>query len=358
MTEHSPTTRLPADLPPITTIGPLGWLRKNLFGSVSNTLLTLVSLTIVFVLLRAIVRFIFLEADFSVVTSNLTLFAIGRYPREHAWRTVLSLGIVIGLVLTSLLIWRNLTLRRVWMVLWGLSVPAIWVILAGIEGSSALPFVGTRVWSGLLLTLMLAFVGIVASLPIGVLLALGRRSDLPIIRALSTIYIELIRGVPLVTLLFLAQVILPLFVGFDIDVVVRAMAALTLFFAAYLAESIRGGLQAIPGGQSEAAMALGLNPVLVTVLIVLPQAIRIAIPTIVGTFISLFKDTTLVSVITLLDLAGITDAALGQSPEFQFHKKEAFLFIGAIYFVVSYGLSWAARRVESGTSRMGGTRQV
>jgi general L-amino acid transport system permease protein len=136
------------------------------------------------------------------------------------------------------------------------------------------------------------------------------------------------------------------------------MAALSLFFAAYLAEVIRGGLQAVSRGQIEAGQALGMNPVLVTGLIVLPQAIRIVIPAIVGTFISLLKDTTLVSIITLLDLLGITDAALSQNPAFQFHKMEAYLFIGAIYFIFSYGLASVARMIERSTSAMGGTRQL
>jgi general L-amino acid transport system permease protein len=456
------TTRPPSEAPPTSQIGVLRWLKENLFGTIPNTLVTLISGTLIFVLIRALIRFLFEESDWTVVTNNLTLFMIGRYPRPEAWRTIASLMIVVGLGAASLIFWRRrrITVRRILTVLWFLSVPVIWMVLAGFDvatlismaiilalgiaialfwenqlvrqgllmlglisipglwlglagfsipalismgivlglsilialirsfdhparlmllvpfallhlsvsaiwvvvsifpGPTVLPVVNTQLWSGLLLTIMLTVIGITASFPLGILLALGRRSDLPIIRILSTTYIEVVRGVPLISLLFLAAVMLPLFLGFEIDIVLRAMAAVTLFSAAYLAENIRGGLQAIPRGQVEAAQALGLNPILVMGLVVLPQALRIVIPAIVGQFISLFKDTTLVSIITLLDLLGITDAALGQNPSFQFHKPEAYLFIGSIYFLFSYSLSQVARRIESSSSAMGGTRNL
>lgn len=349
-----------SEAPPAFRIGVLAWLRENLFSSIPNTIVTLISGYLVFILGRMIVRFLLYQADWTVVTSNLTLYAIGQYPRSQAWRPAASFGFVIALFIVSTILWRRSVLaRRILTVLWLISFPLIWLLLAGVSSVEALPPVRTQLWSGLLLTIMLTVVGIVASFPLGVLLALGRRSDLPIIKLLSTIYIEVIRGVPLISILFLAQVMLPLFLpGVAIDTVIRAMAAVTLFSAAYLAEIVRGGLQAIPHGQVEAAQALGLNPGLVTTLIVLPQALRIVIPAIVGQFISLFKDTSLVSIITLLDLLGITDAAISQSPSFQFHKMEAYLFVGAIYFAFSYVLSSAARRIESATGRMGGTREL
>lgn len=348
----------PSEAPPVTETGVLGWLRENLFDSVPNAILTVVTGYITFLLLRMIFRFVFVQADWEVVTANLTLYAIGQFPRDEAWRTVASLGIVVALGLGTWALWQSsVVARRILLVLWVLSPFAITILLTGLAGSSLLPPVRTQLWSGLLLTVMLTVVGIVASFPLGVLLALGRRGDLPIIKALCTVYIEVIRGVPLISILFMAQVMLPLFVGADIDVVLRAMAGITLFSAAYLAENVRGGLQAIPKGQVEAAQALGFSPPLITGLIVLPQALRIVIPAIVGQFISLFKDTTLVSIITLLDLLGVTQAALGQRPEFQFHKTEAYLFVGAIFFVLSYAMSAAARRIEAGTSGMGGTRQ-
>jgi general L-amino acid transport system permease protein len=224
---------------------------------------------------------------------------------------------------------------------------------------NTLPSVRTQLWSGLLLTVMLAVVGIVASFPLGVLLALGRRSDLVIIKFLSIAYIEVVRGVPLISVLFMAQVMLPLFVNNrDLDVVLRAMGGFTIFSAAYVAETVRGGLQAIPRGQIEAAQAVGLNPFQINRLVVLPQAIRIVIPSLVGWFISLFKDTTLVSIITLLDLLGISEAAIAQKPAFVFHKKEVFLFLAAVYFFFSYLMSAAARRTEARASAMGGTRRI
>ena len=168
------------------------------------------------------------------------------------------------------------------------------------------------------------------------------------------------RGVPLVTVLFMASVMVPLFLPgqFRLDRVLRAMTGITMFTSAYLAENVRGGLQAIPRGQFEAAHALGLNGALTMGLVILPQALRLVIPVLVGQFISLFKDTTLVSIVTLLDLLGIVSAAIAQNPAFAFHKTEAYLFLAAVYFVFSYVMSNAARRIEAATSSMGGTHQL
>ena len=347
----------PSEAPPVTEVGVVGWLRDNLFNSWGSAALTIVVGYLVVAAIRLLIRFIFVEADWSVVTENLTLYAIGQYPRDQAWRTAASLGVVVVFGVASALVWKRSKVgRRIMTVLWVLSPVIIVILLHGFEGSTFLPRVRTALWSGLLLTVMLTVVGIGASFPLGVLLALGRRGDLPIIKLLCTVYIEVIRGVPLISILFMAQVMLPLFLGQNnIDVVIRAMAGITLFSAAYLAENVRGGLQAIPNGQVEAAQALGFSAPLVTGLIVLPQALRIVIPAIVGQFISLFKDTTLVSIITLLDLLGITQAALGQKPEYQFHKTEAFLFLALVYFVLSYAMSTVARNIESRTSSMGGT---
>lgn len=350
----------PSEAPPVTSVGVLGWMKENLFSSVLNAVLTILAVGFITIMLNMVIRFIFLQADWRVVTHNLALYAIGQYPRPQAWRTAASLGVVVILGAASAVFWRqNPLIRRILLAAWILSPVVIVILLIGFEGSTFLPRVRTQLWSGLLLTIMLTVVGIVASFPLGVLLALGRRSDLIIIKLLCTIYIEVIRGVPLISILFMAQVMLPLFLGnSNIDVVIRAMAGVTLFSAAYLAENVRGGLQAISHGQIEAAEALGLSAPLVTILIVLPQALRIVIPAIVGQFISLFKDTTLVSIITLLDLLGISEAAMAQDPEFQAHKLEVYLFLAAIYFVFSYLMSSAARRIEASTSAMGGTRQL
>jgi general L-amino acid transport system permease protein len=206
----------------------------------------------------------------------------------------------------------------------------------------------TDVWTGLLLTLLTASVSIVISFPIGVMLALGRQSELPVVRWFSILYIEIVRGLPLIGILFLAQVMLPLFLPPEferMDRVLRAIAGLVLFSAAYLAENVRGGLQAVPRGQAEAARALGLNSVLVVCLIVLPQALKAVIPAIVGQFIALFKDTALLALFGLLELTGISRSILAQ-PEFLGRYAEVYLFIGLIYWVFCYGMSLASRRLE------------
>lgn len=335
-----------------------GWVRQNLFSSWGNTLLTILSLAFLYWLARTSIDFL-AHSDWTVVTQNLLLLAIGQYPRDKLWRVLASAGLVALLGAATFLLWKPSSRSRPALVaLWLLSPIVITILLSGFKGAAFLPPVRTQLWSGLLLTIALTVTGIVGSFPLGVLLALGRRSDLLILRWLSTLYIEAVRGVPLITILFMAQVMLPLFLNASVDTVIRAMVGIILFSAAYLAENIRGGLQAIPHGQIEAAQALGLNPVLVTGLIILPQAIRIVIPAIVGQFISLFKDTTLVSIVTLLDLLGIMGAALAQNPAFAFHKTEAYLFLAAVYFVFSAVMSNAARRIESATASMGGTRHL
>jgi general L-amino acid transport system permease protein len=193
----------------------------------------------------------------------------------------------------------------------------------------------------------LTIVGIVFSFPLGVLLALGRRSELPIIRWFSVGYIELVRGVPLVTILFMAQLMLPLFLpaGVTVDRVLRAMVGITLFSAAYLAENVRGGLQAIPKGQFEAAQALGLNGAQTMIFVILPQALRLIIPILVSQFIGLFKDTTLVSIVGLFDLLGIADTVLAQ-PEFLGLQREVYVFISLLYWILSYAMSYVSQRLE------------
>ena len=198
-----------------------------------------------------------------------------------------------------------------------------------------------------MLTLVLAIVGITASFPIGVLLALGRRSNLRAIRLLSTFYIEGIRGVPLISVLFMSQLLLPLFLPPQVRIgtVVRALTGMTLFSSAYTAENVRGGLAAVPRGQYEAATALGLSPVHSTILIILPQALRSVIPAIVGQFISLFKDTTLVVIVGLLDVLGVAKAVTGQR-EFIGTHQEVYSFVALLFFVFCFSLSYASRRIE------------
>jgi general L-amino acid transport system permease protein len=269
---------------------------------------------------------------------------------------------------------------RYTLIAWFIAIPICFILVRGFsDADGVLPFVQTNRWGGLLLTFMLAFVAIVACFPLGILLALGRMSggthklafkvpprwwlnplqwlhalsiwwrnlgNYPIIKLLCIIYIEFLRGVPLVTVFFTANLIVPLALGDNsIDAVLRAMVALTLFEAAYIAEIVRGGLQALPPGQLEAAKALGLSPVQATLFITLPQALRIAIPPLVGQFITMFKDTSLVAIIGLTELLGISRAVLAQS-DFIGRHRELYVFVAIVYFVFSYGMSYAARQLE------------
>lgn len=336
--------------PPRTEVGLLGWLKKNLFSTWYNALLTIFSLAFVYVVLRALITWVVRDARWEVVTTNLRVFMIGRYPSVEAWRVLASLGIVVLLaVLTWVLRRAEGNPMRRWLVLgWLLSFPLIGLLLRGFSRENPfLPLVSEDVWSGLLLTLVLAIVGIVASFPLGVLLALGRRSKLPVIKVLCTVYIETIRGVPLISVLFMSQLMLPLFLPPEIRLgtVMRALTGMTLFSAAYTAENVRGGLAAIPIGQYEAARAVGLNEVLVMGLIVLPQALRAVIPAIVGQFISLFKDTTLVVIVGLLELLGIAKAVTGQREFIGLHQ-EVYSFAALMFFIFCYAMSYASRRLE------------
>jgi general L-amino acid transport system permease protein len=362
--------------PPATEVGVLGWLKKNLFSTWYDVLLTIGSLAFIYWVLRGSIGWIYTKATFStepgackearaaaaaagqtagacwsVVITNIKVFMIGRYPIEEAWRIWISLGIVAVLAVLTWWIWRSQNMResRRWVVIgWLLSLPVITIMLRGLsEENQVLPLVATEIWSGLLLTIVLATVGIVASFPLGVLLALGRRSTLPALKVFCTMYIELIRGVPLITVLFMSQLLLPIFLPpqMRFGTVIRALVGMTLFSAAYSAENIRGGLAAIPIGQYEAAKAVGLNDALMMALIILPQAIQKVIPAIVGQFISLFKDTTLVVIIGLLDLLGVAKAVTGQQEYIGLHK-EVYLFAALIFLILCYAMSYGSRRLE------------
>ena len=379
--------------PPTESKGILRWLRENLFNSWYNILLTCLAVVFLYVIFKGILTWAFTEANWSVIPANLQIFVVGAYPKDEIWRvwvviytlsllSGLSAGIwgglplrialliggiggVIGIVLAfsstaflnrfgllggvvllaaSLFLGRGKKGLRPWVLGgWLLSFP--WTLI-WLHGFAGLPTVFTSNWGGLLLTLILAAVGIVVSFPLGVLLALGRRSDLPAIKWVSTAYIETVRGVPLVTILFMAQIMVPIFLpDFRLDKILRAMLGITLFSAAYMAENVRGGLQAIPRGQYEAAHALGLNYPLTMLLIVLPQALRSVIPAIVGQFISLFKDTSLVAVIGLLDLLGIAKTVIA-NPDWLGLQAEVYLFAAAVYFIFSYSMSYISQKIE------------
>ncbi|NJO31564.1 MAG: ABC transporter permease subunit [Richelia sp. SL_2_1] len=338
-------------------------------------------------------KWIITQAQWTVIEANLRLFFVGRYPQslyQRVWisaaiastLTFLTLGIFavsqkfpkLTVIITAFLFGVLLVIipvdlnSRLWLFgigilafisfllgvklakfiapwlafLWLLSFP---IILWLIGGGFGLSSVSSSDWNGLLLTLLMAAISILLSFPIGVLLALGRTSNLPVVKWFSILYIEIIRGLPLIGILFLAQVMLPLFLPIRLDRVLRAVAGLILFSAAYMAENVRGGLQSVPRGQVEAAKVLGLNPALVLLLIVLPQALRAVIPAIVGLFIGLFKDTSLLSLVGLLELTGIARSILAQ-PEFLGRYAEVYLFIGLIYWVFCYSMSLASRKLE------------
>ncbi len=348
---------VPYEPPPRLEVGVLGWLRHNLFGSWYDAILTFASLGLLYLILVPSIRWAVTKANWRAITTNILILMHGPYPQDQNYRVLLAALIVVGLGVASVFIYRgqNKPARQVTTAAWVLSPIVIWVILMGFENSTVLPLVETSKWGGLLLTFVLAIFGIVASFPLGVLLALGRRSDLPIIKWLSTAYIEVVRGVPLITVLFMAQVMLPLVLPADVRIpgMYRAMVGITLFSAAYLAENVRGGLQAISRGQHEAARALGLNTFQEMYLIILPQALRTVIPPIVGQFIGLFKDTSLVSIVGLLDLLFVARSITAQAGFLQ-AQKEVYLFAALIYFIFSYAMSSASLRLEK---RLGvGTR--
>jgi general L-amino acid transport system permease protein len=222
-------------------------------------------------------------------------------------------------------------------------------LLRGHAALPALERVEINLWGGLIVTAILAIGGILISFPFGVLLALGRRSTLPVVSAFSTAFIELIRGVPLISILFLFSLIVPLFLPANMrfDRMLRALVGMIVFSAAYTAENVRGGLQAIPSGQYEAAYAIGLRNLQITLLIVLPQALRKVIPAIVGQFISLFKDTTLASGVAVLEILSIGRSVLQGNPEYIGLQAEVFVFVAAIFWIFSYSMSVSSRRIET-----------
>lgn len=377
----------------------LTWIRKNLFNSWFNAILSVLILVLGAQTGLSFVRWATTSAQWSVIPANWQLYYVGRYPPEQYWRLWLVLAIVatLGGLSWGVLARNTPKLYGTWglimlgaaalfsfimptpvtprLILFGIVVllaamawvgrqvgqakpglgrwlsfawmGSFFVVMWLLAGGLGLESVSTNNWGGLLLTLFISVVSILLCFPLGVLLALGRQSSLPVVRLLSVVYIELVRGVPLIAILFIGQNMIPLFLptGMRPANVLRAIIGLTLFSAAYLAENVRGGLQSIPRGQSEAANALGLNPALTTALIILPQALKVSIPAIVGQFISLFQDTTLLSIVSILELLGISRSILA-NPNFIGRYWEVYLFIGVIYWLFCYLMSLGSRRLE------------
>jgi general L-amino acid transport system permease protein len=440
--------------------GPVMWLRKNLFSNWYNSLLTIISLTVLYLAVSGVLRWAISQADWRPVVNHPLLYLVGQYPRDQLWRIGVGLVLASFLAGASMRYWGRvmqvvvltyaafLAVLTAWppagqaltneirifllvniaiigagylagrqlrfrssllLAAWLFTLALTLVLLRGFSGSRAAPTLSTQIWTGLLLilvlssgighlfarnarikrglllgaflfslslivvvlrgfplaravspvstqlwggllvTMLLSVGGIVLSFPIGVLLALGRRSGLPVVRWLCTIFIEVVRGVPLIGILFMASLILPLFLPTDIriDRLLRALIGMILFSAAYMAENVRGGLAAVPQGQVEAANALGLNNLKVTILIILPQALRAVIPPIVGQFISLFKDTTLAAGVAVLELLSVGLAVLQGTPEYFGLQMEVLLFIAAIFWILSYLMSYASLRLEA-----------
>lgn len=342
----------------------LDWLRRNLFGSLLNAALTLIILGLGVLLLPPLFRWAVTQAslfgsDRSACTGDgacwtfirvrLPLFFYGRYPASEFWRVDLA-GLL--LVAFSIPVLREQTPHRwLWLLLLLMLFPALASLLLW-GGLFGLEYVDTTLWGGLMLDVIISFVVVAGSLPLGILLALGRRSELPVVRALSIGYIELWRGVPLLTVLFMSAVLVPLFLpqGVSVDRLLRAMAALVLFNAAYMAEVVRGGLQGVEPGQEEAAHSLGLRWWQVQAFVVLPQALRIVVPGIINTVVDLFKDTTLVTIIGLFDLLGAVELAL-KDPAWLGFATEGYLFAAVVFFVCCYMMSAYGRSIERRLAR-------
>src|SRR5215475_3037501 len=359
MTDIDVTQELPVPVerPPRRSAGPIDWLRTNLFNSLLNTILTLAAIYLLVVTIPPVIRWAVVDAiwqadsgracrgagacwAFIVEKGRFILF--GRFPYEEHWRPLFVVVVFVALILASCD--RRLWGRRL-AILWLAGLIVVGVLMRG--GILGMSYVEPELWNGLPLTMILSVVGMIFAFPLAILLALGRRSRLPAVRAICVAYIELVRGVPLITVLFMASLMLPLFLpaGVTIDKVLRAQIAIILFAAAYLAEVVRGGLQAIPKGQVEAADALGLSYWQMTGLIILPQALAMVIPPLVNSFIGAFKNTSLVLIIGLFDLLGTTNAALTDANWRGFYL-EAYVFVAAIYWTFCFFMSRYSQMLE------------
>lgn len=453
------STPAPVERPRMAS-GPLAWLKKNLFRTWLDSLLTIIVGVIAFNFLYQFFVWVTSEAQWTVITVNFRTLMQGLYPLDQSWRVATSVILVAVLSGLSWGLWGRMFLthlavfavgliilfvlpladslalaqssqigrylgeqlvpllqvlqtpifiliatlvisygvgqivrrvsrrfaRRVLTFAWFIAIPVIFALVAG-GGITPLEGVSTSRWGGLLLTFMIAFVTIVACFPLGILLALGRSAggsgrviphqraaggrlnpvnwvyafrewwaglgNYPLITLFCVVFIEFMRGVPLVAVFFTASVIVPIALGdASVDPVIRAMIGMTLFESAYIAEIVRGGLQALPPGQLEAAKALGLNPIQATLFITMPQALRLVIPTLVGQFITILKDTSLAIIIGLLEFLGQAQSLTAQ-PQFQERRREALVFVFVVYFIFSYSMSYAARQLErSGSGRL------
>ena len=343
--------------PPVTSVGVIGWIKANLFNGVFNSVLTVVTLFLLWKTVPPLLRWAFIDsawqttgaacreatgACWSIIYTNFRFIIFGFYPYELHWRPLLAMLLLIGLLFYS----RD---RKHWTKFlgygWILGLFFMGLLLKG--GLFGLRPVESTQWGGLPLTLLLAVFGLTAAYPLGVILALGRQSQMRGVKLLCIVYIELIRGVPLISLLFMSSIIFPLFLpeGVTFNKILRAQAAIILFTAAYIAEVVRGGLQGMSRGQYEAAESLGLNYYQTMRLVILPQALKIVIPPTVSILISAFKDTSLVVIIALWDLLKTTQSVLS-NPEWMGFSREAYIFIAILYFLGCFSMSNYSRKLE------------
>ena len=354
---------------PVNTEGLVPWIRRNLFGDLPSAVVTVLLLVLAAWLLPKLISWAILKAVvvanadqcqaargtgacWGVITEKYRLIIFGRYPFDQQWRPEVATLALVALLVASCMrsFWKP------WLVLLWVAVLALcFVLMRG--GVMGLTPVETDRWGGLPLTIMLATLSIVFAFPLSVAVALGRRSKMPAIKTICVVYVELIRGVPLISVLFMASFMFPLFMppGTQIDVLLRVLVGITLFAAAYMAEIVRGGLQAIPKGQHEAADTLGLGYWQTQRKIILPQALALVVPGIMNNFISIFKDTSLVTIVSLYELTGAMGLALNSDSDWRPFKIEAYLFIAAIYFAFCFSMSryslWIEQRLSLSKNR-------
>ena len=367
------TTPSPVLPPPVFAGGPVKWVRENMLAGPGSALFTVAGLLFILWVTPGLVRYLLIDAVWSspdgaacrapgagacwsFIARKLDFFLYASYPREMVWRV--NLCMAMGGVLTVWLLWPGAPRKGLGALLFFVVYPVVSLLLLHGSDALGLPKAPTDLWGGMFLSMIVATVGIVFSLPGGVLLALGRRSRLPVVRFFATLFIEFVRGVPFITVLFMANTMLPLFVpaSWSPDRLVRPLVGVSLFASAYMAEIVRAGLQAIPKGQSEGAMALGLSHWGMMRLIILPQALTVVIPGIVGIFIGLFKDTTLVAVVGIPDfLRTVETARLDPAWAGLTISTTGYIFAGVFYWVFCFGMSryslMMERRLSAGRKR-------
>lgn len=340
-------------------MGVVGWMRRNLFSSWMSSLFTIVSIWFLYQTIPPILQWSLFEADWLGTTRDACTsdgacwvfisvrfeqFMFGFFPASEYWRVILAFSIFAALIAWLLIERTPHKGKVIFFTVFIYPVIAYFLFYGGVFG---LQVVETHKWGGLMLTLILAVVGMCCALPLGIILALGRRSNMPIARSLSILFIEFWRGVPLITVLFMSSVMLPIFMPeeYSIDKLLRAMIGIIFFQSAYMAEVVRGGLQAIPKGQYEAAEALGISYWQNMYLVIMPQALKLVIPGIVNTFIALFKDTTLVLIIGLFDLLAVVQSAFAD-PNWLGYSVEGYAFVAIIYWIACFGMSRYSMHLE------------